>query len=85
MFAGVGDTENAGSISSMGQLHTHMLENTESEIYRRLVRLLGSQALSVPMTDVGVGWGEDDTIVTECVQVHLSSHSAVTGPVCHAV
>ena len=26
MFAGVGDTENAGSISSMGQL----LENTES-------------------------------------------------------
>ena len=79
MFAGVGDTENAGSISSMGQL----LENTESGRDISEVRLdsICSQALSVPMTDVGVGWGEDDTIVTECVQVHLSSHSAVTGPV----
>ena len=79
----MGDTENAGSISSMGQL----LENTESGRGISGVRLdsICSQALSVPMTDVGVGWGEDDTIVTECVQVHLSSQSAVTGPVCHAV
>ena len=37
------------------------------------------------MTDVGVGWGEDDTIVTECVQVHLSSQSAVTSCVSRSV
>ena len=38
------------------------------------------------MRDVGVGWGEDDVIMTECVQVHLSSLSVtarvgVTQPV----
>ena len=78
----MGDTENAGSISSMGQL----LENTESgRDISEVSKTICSQALSVPMTDVGVGWGEDDTIVTECVQVHLSSHSAVTNCVSRSV